>query len=40
MLLAGTEDRDLTKLAEYQVVGGYDALPKARAMTPRSGLCD
>ncbi len=34
MLLAGTEDRDLTKLAEYQVVGGYDALPKARAMTP------
>ena len=34
MLLAGTEDRDLTKLAEYQAVGGYDALPKARAMTP------
>ena len=34
MLLAGAEDRDLTKLPEYQAVGGYDALPKARAMTP------
>src|SRR5437764_2034838 len=33
MLLAGTEDRDLTKLAEYRAVGGYEALPKARAMS-------
>ncbi len=34
MLLAGTEERDLTKLAEYRAVGGYEALPKALAMTP------
>jgi NADH-quinone oxidoreductase subunit F len=34
VLLAGTEDRDLTKLAEYRAVGGYEALPKALAMTP------
>src|SRR4029079_6154327 len=34
MLLAGTEDRDLTKLADYPPVAGSDALPKARAMSP------
>jgi NADH-quinone oxidoreductase subunit F len=34
LLLAGTEDRDLTRLDGYRAVGGYDALPKARAMTP------
>ncbi len=33
VLLAGTEDHDLTKLDEYRAVGGYEALPKARAMT-------
>ncbi len=34
VLLAGADDRDLTKLGEYRAVGGYDALPKALAMTP------
>jgi NADH-quinone oxidoreductase subunit F len=33
MLLDGTAEYDLTKLAEYQAIGGYAALPKARAMT-------
>ncbi|HEX4680332.1 MAG TPA: SLBB domain-containing protein, partial [Gaiellaceae bacterium] len=35
IVLAGTDDHDLTKLAEYEAVGGYTALPKARAMTPQ-----
>src|SRR3954454_18196626 len=34
MLLAGTDDHDLTKLAEYRAIGGYAQVPKARAMTP------
>ena len=34
VLLAGTEDRDLTKLAEYQAIGGYAQVERARAMTP------
>jgi NADH-quinone oxidoreductase subunit F len=35
MLLAGTEDHDLTQLAEYRAIGGYGAgLARARAMTP------
>ena len=33
VLLAGADDRDLTKLAEYQAIGGYAGVPKARAMT-------
>src|SRR5215213_2249803 len=33
MLLAGTDERDLTKLAEYQAIGGYAQVPKARAMS-------
>src|SRR5580765_6245221 len=33
-LLGGTEDHDLTKIAEYQAVGGYGAgLERARAMS-------
>src|SRR5262245_1760578 len=32
IVMAGTDERDLTKLAEYRAVGGYEALPKARAM--------
>ncbi|HEY7691052.1 MAG TPA: NADH-quinone oxidoreductase subunit NuoF [Gaiellaceae bacterium] len=32
-LLAGSEDRDLTKLDEYRAIGGYQALEQARAMT-------
>jgi NADH-quinone oxidoreductase subunit F len=34
VLLAGADERDLTKLDEYRAIGGYDALAKARAMTP------
>ena len=29
MLLAGADERDLTKLAEYQAIGGYEQVPKA-----------
>jgi NADH-quinone oxidoreductase subunit F len=34
MLLAGTDEHDLTKLDEYIAIGGYAQVPKARAMTP------
>src|SRR3954470_16457465 len=33
MLLAGADERDLTKLAEYRAIGGYDQVPKALAMS-------
>jgi NADH-quinone oxidoreductase subunit F len=33
MLLAGADERDLTKLAEYQAIGGYAQAQRARAMT-------
>ncbi len=33
VLLAGADERDLSKLAEYQAIGGYDAVPTARAMS-------
>jgi NADH-quinone oxidoreductase subunit F len=33
MLLAGADEHDLTKLAEYRAIGGYEQVPKARAMT-------
>ena len=33
MLLAGADERDLTKLAEYQAIGGYEQLPKALRMS-------
>jgi len=36
VLLAGTDERDLTKLDEYRAIGGYDGVPKARAMTPQA----
>jgi NADH-quinone oxidoreductase subunit F len=32
-LLAGVDERDLTQLAEYRAVGGYDALAKAQTMS-------
>jgi NADH-quinone oxidoreductase subunit F len=32
LVFAGADDRDLTKLAEYEAVGGYQSLLKARAM--------
>jgi NADH-quinone oxidoreductase subunit F len=34
VLLAGADERDLTQLAEYQAIGGYRGVAKARAMTP------
>jgi NADH-quinone oxidoreductase subunit F len=34
VLLAGADERDLTQLAEYQAIGGYAGVTKARAMTP------
>ena len=34
VLLAGADERDLTKLAEYRAIGGYARCPKARALTP------
>ena len=33
MLLAGADERDLTKLEEYRAIGGYEAVSKARAMS-------
>jgi NADH-quinone oxidoreductase subunit F len=34
IVLADADARDLTKLAEYEAVGGYQALAKARTMEP------
>jgi len=34
--LAHADERDLTKLSEYQAVGGYTALEKARGMEPQA----
>jgi NADH-quinone oxidoreductase subunit F len=34
IVMAGADDRDLTKLAEYEALGGYRSLEKARAMAP------
>ena len=36
IVLAGVDERDLTKLAEYEALGGYRALAKARALTPQA----
>jgi NADH-quinone oxidoreductase subunit F len=36
IVLAGAAERDLTKLAEYEAIGGYRALAKARAMAPQA----
>jgi NADH-quinone oxidoreductase subunit F len=36
LLTAGTEDHDLTRLAEYRAVGGYDALETARGREPQA----
>jgi NADH-quinone oxidoreductase subunit F len=33
VLLAGTEERDLTRLAEYQAIGGYESARKALALS-------
>jgi NADH-quinone oxidoreductase subunit F len=34
IVLAGADDRDLTKLDEYRAVGGYDQIGRARQMEP------
>jgi NADH-quinone oxidoreductase subunit F len=34
-VLIGADERDLTKLDEYRAIGGYDALEKARGMSPQ-----
>ena len=36
IVMAGAGERDLTKLAEYEAIGGYKAIAKARAMTPQT----
>jgi len=36
IVLAGADEHDLTKLAAYRAVGGYDALAKARGMEPQA----
>src|SRR5436305_13485938 len=33
VVMADADERDLTKLAEYEAVGGYEALQQARGMT-------
>ena len=38
LLMAGHGERDLTQLAEYRAVGGYDALTRARALEPQGVL--
>ena len=34
IVLGGADERDLTKLAEYEAIGGYKQLVRARAMEP------
>jgi NADH-quinone oxidoreductase subunit F len=36
LVLAGAGERDLTTLAEYEAIGGYTALSKARGMTSQA----
>jgi NADH-quinone oxidoreductase subunit F len=36
IVLADADQRDLTQLAEYEAVGGYSALAKARGMAPHA----
>jgi NADH-quinone oxidoreductase subunit F len=36
IVMAGADERDLTKLAEYEAIGGYTSLAKARAMSPQA----
>ena len=38
LLLADAEGRDLTRLAEYEKVGGYESLKKAMRMEPQAVL--
>jgi len=34
IVLAGADEHDLTKPAEYEALGGYQALAKARCLSP------
>jgi NADH-quinone oxidoreductase subunit F len=36
LVLAGADERDLTRLSEYRAIGGYRALEKARGMDPEA----
>jgi NADH-quinone oxidoreductase subunit F len=36
LVMAGAGERDLTKLAEYDAIGGYSALAKARGLAPQA----
>ena len=36
LVLAGADEHDLTKLAEYREVGGYKPLAKARKLEPQA----
>jgi NADH-quinone oxidoreductase subunit F len=36
IVLAGADERDLTKLSEYRAAGGYEMLAKARAAEPQT----
>jgi NADH-quinone oxidoreductase subunit F len=38
IVLAGADERDLTRLAEYRAAGGYATLAKARGMEPQAVL--
>ena len=38
IVLAGADERDLTKLAAFREVGGYDSLAKARGLEPAAVL--
>jgi NADH-quinone oxidoreductase subunit F len=36
IVLAGAGERDLTKLSEYEAIGGYGSLQRARGMSPQA----
>ena len=36
VVLAGADERDLTKLADYRKAGGFKSLAKARKMQPQA----
>src|ERR671923_2470771 len=40
VVLAGAEERDLTKLEEYRMVGGYAQLARARELEPAAILAE
>ncbi len=39
IVLAGADERDLTRLEEYRAIGGYESLARARTMEPQ-GIID